>query len=106
MQGERARETHTLLHPAGKIGGPHGLRAGQSDHGKRLFHARLDLRVRHATPELLVQPIGHVVPHRQRVEEGTALEQVRDLPPNLDQLLRFHLEDVATLEQNLAPVGR
>src|ERR1019366_1803405 len=56
-------------------------------------------------PELLAEAVGNVLGHVEGGEEGSALEQVRDAPADVRQLLVVHLDEVLTVEEDLARVG-
>ena len=105
LESERAREADALLHAAREVARAHRLDARQADELERLVDARLDLFAGHLVPELLAQPVRHVLADVERVEQGRALEEVRDPAAHVGQLAVAHRHDVAPVEDDLARVG-
>ena len=84
VRGERAGESHPLLHAAGQLGGEAVLEAVELDHGE---HALGDLPATQLRLAADLQRIGHVVSHRAVREEGHVLKDHADLPrPDIAKL--------------------
>ena len=103
VRGQRAGQTHALLHAAGKLVGILGLETGQADLLQPVARALVALGPAHA---LHRQPVGGVVQHRAVRQQAEALEHHAHLAlAEAFQFARLQADHVHPVDQDLTGAG-
>src|SRR5262249_49847879 len=103
LEHERARERGALPHAARKLRRQKMLRTLESDHGEGGAHLLGDAVGRHGA--VLDQRVGDVLADGERVEEGSLLEQHRDLTAHGHESVLVQVAERRAVDLDRAGVG-